>query len=78
MITLSLKDTGEFLGTIVEADLQVLIDQLEEENEKDTDYYVSPMTIELLERGGATPDLLRILRKAVGDSEGVEVVWKKS
>lgn len=78
MVALSLKDGGAFLGTIDETDLQLLIDQLEEEDENDTDYYVSPMTIEILEQGGASPGLIRILKRAVGNSEGVEVVWKES
>ena len=33
MFTLSLKDSGELLGTIDDADLQLLVDQLEEEHE---------------------------------------------
>jgi len=78
MITLSLKDSGEALGTIEEADLQLLIDQLEEEDEGDTDYYVSPMTIDWLERNGASSALVAILKKAVGDSEGVDIVWTES
>ena len=77
MITLSLKDSGAFLGTIDEADLQLLIDQLEEEHENDTDYYVCPATIEILEENGANPNLVRILKEAVGNSEGVEISWKK-
>ena len=48
MFTLSLKDSGAFLGTIDDADLQLLVDQLEEEHETDTDYYVCPDTIEIL------------------------------
>ena len=78
MITLSLKDGGEVLGTIKEADLQLLMDQLEEEDEGDTDYYVSPMTIDWLEQNGASPGLVALLKKAVGDSEGVDVVWQES
>jgi hypothetical protein len=78
MVKLSLKDSGAFLGTIDDADLQVLIDQLEEEDEGDTDYYITPMTIDLLEENGASPGLVRILRQAVGDSEGVDIEWKKS
>ena len=77
MITLSLKDSGAFLGTIDDADLQLLIDQLEEEHENDTDYYVCPATIEILEENGANPSLVRILKEAVGNSEGVEISWKK-
>jgi len=75
MITLSLKDTGAVLGTIEDADLQVLVDQLEEEHGGDNDYYVSPGTIDILEESGASAGLLNILRDAVGSSEGVEITW---
>jgi hypothetical protein len=78
VITLSMKDSGAVLGTIDEADLQLLIDQLEEEYEADTDYYITPLTIEFLEKGGGSPEFIRILKEAVGDSEGVEVVWQES
>ena len=77
MVKLSLKDTGEFLGSIDDADLQLLLDQLEEEDEGDTDYYITPLTIEMLEENGASPALLGILKQAVGDSEGVDIVWTK-
>ncbi|MBN1631850.1 MAG: galactosyldiacylglycerol synthase [Thermoleophilia bacterium] len=78
MITLSLKDGGAVFGTIDEADLQVLIDQLVEETDEDTDYYVNSLTIELLERNGASARLVGLLKDAVGDSEGVDIVWQES
>ncbi len=78
MITLSVKDTGALLGTIDEADLQMLVDQLEEETEEDTDYYVTPLTIELLEQNGASATLVQLLKQAVGDSEGVDVAWRRT
>lgn len=78
MITLSLKESGALLGEIDEADLQLLIDQLVEEDEGDVDYYVSPVTIEMLEQNGASARLVDLLKKAVGASEGVDVVWKKT
>lgn len=78
MIMLSLKEGGAFLGSIDEADLQLLIDQLEEETESDTDYFISSMTIEMLESAGASARLLDILKKAVGSSEGVDIVWQES
>ena len=78
MFRLTLKDSGEFLGTIDDADLQLLIDQLEEEHEEDTDYYVCPATLEILEENGASAGLLTILKNAIGESEGVEVAWKKA
>jgi hypothetical protein len=77
MFTLSLKETGAFLGTIDDADIQLLIDQLEEEHEKDTDYYVCPATVEILENNGASASLIRILNDAIGGSEGVEITWKR-
>lgn len=76
MVTLSLKDSGAVLGTIDDADLQVLIDQLEEEHDRDTDYYISPATIDVLERNGASAGLVKLLRAAVGESEGVDIEWK--
>jgi hypothetical protein len=78
MFTLSLKDTDAFLGTIEDADLQLLVDQLEEEHEKDTDYYVCPATLEILEKNGASASLIRILKEAIGSSEGVEITWKRT
>jgi hypothetical protein len=77
VITLSLKDDGSFIGTIGEADMQVLREVLEEESSEDTDYYIDPATIDLLGRNGAGERLLALLRKAVGDSEGVEIVWSE-
>jgi hypothetical protein len=78
MITLSLKDSGEVLGEIDESELQFLIDQLEEENEGDTDYYITPMTIEMMEEAGAAIELTEMLREAVGDSDGVDIEWWES
>lgn len=77
MITLSLKERGTVLGTIEESDLQLLVDQLEEEHSTDTDYYVCPSTIDLLEEGGASASLVAMLREAVGAAEGVDVCWRR-
>lgn len=76
MIKLLLKDSGESLGTIDSADLQLLVDQLEEEHANDTDYFIGPATIDYLERSGASAALVKLLRAAVGDGEGVEVAWR--
>jgi hypothetical protein len=77
MITLVAKDGGAVLGTIGEDDLRLLTGQLEEEDSEDTDYYVSSDTIEMLKDAGAGAELLRLLTAAVGDSEGVEVAWRR-
>ncbi len=78
MYTLSLKDSGEVLGEIDESELQFLIDQLVEEDEEDTDYYITSLTIEMMEEAGAAPELIEMLREAVGDSEGVDIEWWES
>ena len=76
MITLMLKD-GARLGRIDSADLQVLIDQLEEEGRKDRDYFMDATTIGILREAGASQHLLDLLHTAVGASEGVDIAWRE-
>ena len=41
MIDLYNASTNQLIGSITEADLQVLIDGLEEESSQDRDYYIT-------------------------------------
>jgi len=75
MISLRDKDTGADLGTINEEQLRFLVDQLEEEYDEDRDYYINSTMLDLLEQNGADFQLLDMLRKAIGDREGVEIQW---
>ena len=75
MIKLYDKETGVFLGTITERQLQFLIDQLEEESTEDTDYYINKATLDLFEDTGADADLLALLRQALGTREDIEIQW---
>jgi len=77
MIVLRAKDSGVVIGRISEEEYQLLVDQLEEESEDDTDYYITMATIDLLERAGGDEHLLEMLEKAVGDSEGLEISWSR-
>jgi hypothetical protein len=77
MIVLSLKDSGAMVGRIGEDDFQFLVDQLEEESEEDTDYYITPGTIEMLGQRGGSESLITVLKQAVAGSEGVEVSWTR-
>lgn len=77
MIELSVKETGSLLGTISEADLSVLVDQLEEESQTDVDYFISAETIDLLAENGGSSSLIQMLRDAVGETEGVDIAWSK-
>ena len=69
--------TNQKLGSITDAELQVLIDGLEEESSEDQDYYVDAATIDLLGDGRASDHLLGLLRNAVGSSDGVEIRWER-
>ncbi len=77
MPTLHDKQTGQFLGTVSDADIEILVDQLEEEHLIDEDYFVDSATIDLLEEAGASDGLVGLLRAAVGDTEGIEIRYKK-
>jgi hypothetical protein len=78
MIELRDKETGAFLGSITEAQLKFMIDQLEEEYSEDTDYYINQATIDMFEQERADPQLLDILRKALLSRNDMEVRWSRS
>jgi len=77
MIDLYNTATNQLLGSITEADLQVLIDGLEEESSEDQDYYICQATIDMLADGTPSDHLLGILRSALGSSDGVEIRWQR-
>jgi hypothetical protein len=75
MIDLYSDKTGELLGPITESDLKVLVDALEEESTGDRDYFIDAATIDVIADGRATEYLVSLLRKALGDSDGVDIRW---
>jgi len=77
MINLYEKDTNKLLGQITEAQLQYLIDHLEEEGVEDQDYAVTPLLLEYFEGLGADPELISLLRDALGGREEIEIVWSE-
>lgn len=77
MIDIYNATTNELIGSITEADLQVLIERLEEESTADQDYYIDAATIDLLGDGRATDHLLSLLRKALGTNDSVEIRWQR-
>ena len=77
MIKISDKETGSALGTITEDQLQFLIDQLEEEDSEDRDYYLTKDTLDMLERKGMDAELLEFLHNALGNRESMEIVWEE-
>ena len=78
MIQLHEKETGIFVGTVTDAQLQFLIEQLEEESTDDMDYYIDHDTLDLFEARGAEAALLALLRQALGTRDGIEIVWSRA
>ena len=77
MIELYNNVTNQLIGSLTEAELQLLIDVLEEETPEDRDYYIDAATIDLLGDGRATEHLLQLLRTALGAAEGIEIRWQR-
>ena len=78
MITLRDKATGSDIGTITESQLQCLVDQLEEEDSDDQDYWLNPETLETLCEKGADADLLSMLEAAMEGRDGFDVEWVRT
>jgi len=78
MINVYDNETGALLGAISDEELQFLIDKLEEESLEDKDYYLNRDTLEMLEKAGGQPALMDLLRKALGERDGVEIRWSRS
>ena len=77
MIDLYNARTNQLLGSITEADLQVLIDALEEESADDQDYYIDQATIDYMADGRPSDHLLNLLRGALGSSDAIEIRWQR-
>ena len=77
MIELKDKDSGVVIGSITEDHLKFLVDQLEEESAEDKDYYLNTTTLDMLAGKDIDPDLLKLLRGALGDRDEMEVEWSR-
>lgn len=78
MIQIHDKDTGSWLGTLSEENLQFLIDQLEEESGVDQDYYINETTVDLFEERGADKNLVSLLRSALNGRTEMEIRWSRN
>ena len=77
MIDLYDDATNQLIGSITEADLQVLVDAMEEESLDDHDYYIDAATIDVVADGRASEHLVKVLRTALGAKDGVDLRWQK-
>jgi hypothetical protein len=71
--------SGREIGCISDAELNVLKNALEEEYPDDNDFWINPDEIEDLAcRPGATPHLIGLLRRAVGDNpDGIDIAFQR-
>jgi len=77
MVDLYDKATNQLIGSITQADLQMLVNALEEEALDDRDYYIGAATINVVADGRATDHLVTLLRAALGAKEGVDIRWQR-
>ncbi len=77
MIEIRDKSTNMPIGEISEAQLQFLIDQLEEEDLEDRDYAITSLLLQTFEAEGADPELVTMLTDALGSQETIEIVWTR-
>ena len=77
MVTLYDASTGNEIGTISASQLQFLVDELEEESSTDQDYYLNRATLDMFERDGVDPELVSLLRTAMGDRIDMDIRWSQ-
>ncbi len=77
MINVYDNGTQAQLGEITQAQLQVLIDQLEETSLDDQDYFIDANTLAVLSDAGADAELIKLLENGLGDREGYEIRWSR-
>lgn len=75
MVQLYDDGSGDLIGTITEGQLQFLIDQLEEEDSEDRNYYIDRTTLEWFDEHGVDPALEAMLREAMGTRNGMDIRW---
>ena len=77
MINMYDNGTQRKLGEITQAQLQFLIDQLEETSLEDQDYYMDTNTLAMLTEAGADAELVALLRNGMGSRAGFEIRWSR-
>jgi len=75
MIHLYDQQTEVLIGIITHKQLQFLLDQLEEEDSEDRDYYIDRGTLDWFEEQGVDPVLASMLREAMGERDGMDIRW---
>jgi hypothetical protein len=64
------------IGTIDDKQLTFLKEQLEEEHDDDTEFFIDRDTLELLSDNGADPELLGMLEKGLAGDDEMDVSYE--
>jgi processive 1,2-diacylglycerol beta-glucosyltransferase len=78
MVYIYNQATNQLIGEVTEAELQFLIDQMEEESTRDQDYAITSMEINYFSEHGASPHLIELLNQALGDQQEVSIIWSRT
>lgn len=69
------KADDSTIGFISDSEMDFLAAQLEEESSTDTDYYIDAQTLEMFQANGGHPELVAMLRNALGAGDGIDIAW---
>ncbi len=73
MISLFNNESDQEVGEITEAQLDFLQENLVEETLDATSYNITPVVVSSLENLGADPDLIEVLKAALGSRASVDL-----
>ena len=78
MIVLRDKETGQTIGELTPQELAILVEAFEEEGRDDHDYYIDATSPDYLENNfEGAGRVAGLLRSALGEREGFDVVWSR-
>jgi hypothetical protein len=63
------------VGELTEAQLDFIVDNLEEEWPEDRDYFINRAMLDMLKARGADDGLMRMLTSALANREEVDILW---
>jgi len=69
------QKTGDLIGEISDGQLQFLVDQLEEEDTTDKDYYINADTLALFREKDGDAALIKMIEDAMEDGE-IDIEWR--
>lgn len=76
MIRLYDNETDADLGTISDEQLEFLVEELVEESLDECTYNINPGVIRSLEAHGGDPQLITLLRRALGTRTSMELLYE--